>query len=131
YVKMFTGKLSSICGCTIGAGVGASGAITWMLGGDDEKIAGSCNNILANLTGTICDGAKDTCAFKLSTSAEEAVISAYLAMEGVIAEKNVGIVGASIEDTIGNLGYLCEEGLNHADSAIISIINNKGGFIDE
>ncbi|MDD2447900.1 MAG: L-serine ammonia-lyase, iron-sulfur-dependent, subunit alpha [Tissierellia bacterium] len=123
YVKMFTGKLSSICGCAMAAGVGASAAITWMLGGDDEKIAGSCNNMLANLTGMICDGAKDTCAFKLSTSAEEAVLSAYLAMEGVIPEKNVGIVGESIEDTIKNLGYLCEEGLDHADSAIINIIN--------
>ena len=81
YVKMFTGKLSSICGCAMAAGVGASAAITWMLGGDDEKIAGPCNNMLANLTGMICDGAKDTCAFKLSTSAEEAVLSAYLAME--------------------------------------------------
>ncbi|WFA08635.1 L-serine ammonia-lyase, iron-sulfur-dependent, subunit alpha [Tissierella sp. Yu-01] len=123
YVKMFTGKLSSICGCAIAAGVGASAAITWMLGGDDEKIAGSCNNMLANLTGMICDGAKDTCAFKLSTSAEEAVVTAYLANEGVIAEGNVGIVGDSIEDTIRNLGYLCEEGLDHADSAIINIIN--------
>ena len=123
YVKMFTGKLSSICGCAMAAGVGASAAITWMLGGDDEKIAGACNNMLANLTGMICDGAKDTCAFKLSTSAEEAVLSAYLAMEGVIAEENVGIVGDSIEDTIRNLGYLCEEGLDHADSAIVNIIN--------
>ncbi len=126
YVKMFTGKLSSICGCAIAAGVGASAAITWMLGGDDEKIAGSCNNMLANLTGMICDGAKDTCAFKLSTSAEEAVIAAYLAMEGVIAEKNIGVIGDSIEATIRNLGYLCEEGLDRADSAIINIINNKG-----
>ena len=126
YVKMYTGKLSSICGCAIAAGLGASAAITWMLGGDDEKIAGSCNNMLANLTGMICDGAKDTCSFKLSTSAEEAVVTAYLAMEGVIAEENVGIVGNSVEDTIRNLGILCEEGLDHADSAIIKIINKKG-----
>lgn len=125
YVKMFTGKLSSICGCAIAAGVGASAAITWMLGGDDEQIAGSCNNMLANLTGMICDGAKDTCAFKLSTSAEEAVVSAYLAREGIIAEKNVGIIGESIEATIKNLGYLCEEGLDSADSAIINIITDK------
>lgn len=126
YVKMYTGKLSSICGCAIAAGVGASAAITWMLGGDDEKIAGSCSNMLANLMGMICDGAKDTCSFKLSTSAEEAVLTAYLAMEGVMPEKNVGVIGSSIEDTIKNLGYLCEEGLDHADSAIINIINRKG-----
>lgn len=126
YVKMYTGKLSSICGCAIAAGVGASAAITWMLGGDDEKIAGSSSNMLANLMGMICDGAKDTCSFKLSTSAEEAVLNAYLAMEGVMPEKNVGVIGDSIEDTIKNLGYLCEEGLDHADSAIINIINRNG-----
>jgi len=125
YVKLYTGKLSSICGCAIAAGVGASAAITWMLGGNDEKIAGSCTNMLANLTGMICDGAKDTCSFKLSTSAQEAVFSSYLSLEGVIAEKNVGIVGSLIEDTIKNLGYLCETGLDHADSAIINIINKN------
>lgn len=124
YVKMFTGKLSAMCGCAIAAGVGASAAITWILGGDDEKIAGSCNNMLANLTGMLCDGAKDTCSFKLSTSAEEAVITAYLAIEGVIAEQNVGIVGNSVEETIRNLGYLCEEGFDKADSAMINIIND-------
>jgi L-cysteine desulfidase len=97
-----------------------------MLGGDEARIEGSCTNMLANLLGMICDGAKDTCSFKLSTSAEEAVITAYLAMEGVIAEKNVGVIGNSIEDSIKNLGYLCEEGLDHADSAIINIINKKG-----
>lgn len=125
YVKMYTGKLSSICGCAIAASLGASAAITWILGGDDDKIAGSCNNMLANLTGMICDGAKDTCSFKLSTSAEEAVITAYLAKEGVIAENNVGIVGKTIEETIKNLGYLCEEGLDHSDTAIINIINKS------
>lgn len=126
YVKMYTGKLSSICGCAIAAGVGASGAITWMLGGDYSKIEGSCTNMLANLLGMLCDGAKDTCSLKLSTSAEEAVITSYLAIKGVIAEKNVGVIGSSIEDTIKNLGYLCKEGLNHADSAIINIINKRG-----
>ena len=123
YVKIYTGKLSSICGCAIAAGVGAAAAITWMLGGDDEKIGGSCQNILANLMGMICDGAKDTCSFKLSTSAEEAVLDAYLAMEGVIAEKNVGVVGSSIEDTIKNMGFLCKRGLDHTDAAILEIIN--------
>lgn len=75
---MFTGELSSICGCAIAAGVGASAAITWMLGGDDDKIAGSPNNMLANLTGMICDGAKDTCAFKQSTSRRrDSVVSVF------------------------------------------------------
>ena len=124
YVKIYTGKLSAMCGCAIAAGIGASAGITWLLGGDDSQIEGACQNMLANLTGMICDGAKETCSLKLSTSAEEAVISAYLAMENVIVKPNIGIIGYTIEDTIRNLGVLCIEGLPYMDSAIIKILEN-------
>ncbi len=80
--------------------------------------------MLANLTGMICDGAKETCSFKLATSAEVAVISAYLAMENVIAKPNTGIIGNTIEDTIKNLGILSKEGLPYMDSAIIKILED-------
>lgn len=122
YVKTFTGKLSGMCGCAIAAGIGASAGITWMLGGDDDKISGACTNMLANLTGMICDGAKETCALKLSTSACEAVISAYLANEGVTIRNNVGIVGSSIEETIKNVGVLARESFNGVDDLIIDLI---------
>lgn len=122
YVKLHTGKLSAMCGCAIGAGVGASAAISWMLGGSQEQISGASNNMLANLTGMICDGAKDTCAMKLSTSAEEAVIAAYLANENIIVKPNIGIIGNTIEETIKNLEILCKEGLFKTDSTIINII---------
>ncbi|NLZ53365.1 MAG: serine dehydratase subunit alpha family protein, partial [Thermoanaerobacteraceae bacterium] len=84
FVKEYTGKLSALCGCAIAAGIGASAGIAWILGGDDVKIAGSIKNMLANLTGMICDGAKESCALKLSTSAGEAVLAAYLACNDVI-----------------------------------------------
>lgn len=71
-----------------------------MLGGNDEQIAGAIQNMLANTTGVICDGAKESCALKLSTSAEEAVISAYLACSDVIVPKSKGIISSSAEDTI-------------------------------
>ncbi|SHD78426.1 serine dehydratase subunit alpha family protein [Schnuerera ultunensis] len=122
YVKLHTGKLSAMCGCAIGAGVGASGAISWMLGGSQEQISGASNNMLANLTGMICDGAKDTCALKLSASAEEAVIAAYLANENIIVKPNIGIIGNAVEETIKNLEILCKEGLSNADSIIVDII---------
>ncbi len=122
YVKMYTGKLSAMCGCAIAAGIGASAGISWILGGNDEQITGACQNMLSNLTGMICDGAKETCAFKLSTSAGEAVLAAYLANEGIIVRPNVGIIGNSIEDTIKNVGILCRDGLNHADTVIVDII---------
>lgn len=122
YVKIYTGKLSAMCGCAIAAGIGASAGISWILGGDDQQIEGACQNMLSNLTGMICDGAKETCAFKLSTSAGEAVIAAYLAKEGVIVRPNIGIIGNSIENTIENVGILCKEGLAQADTIIVEMI---------
>lgn len=122
YVKIYTGKLSAMCGCAIAAGIGSSSAIAWMLGGNDEEIAGAATNMLSNLTGMICDGAKETCALKLSTSAGEAVLSALLALEGIIVKPNIGIVGNSIECTIKNVGTLCKEGLVQADDVIVGII---------
>lgn len=122
YVKIYTGKLSGMCGCSIAAGIGASAGISWMLGGNDEQISGACSNMLANLTGMICDGAKETCALKLATSASESVISSYLAREGVVIRKNVGIVGNSIEDTIRNVGTLAKESFSSVDNVIIDLI---------
>ncbi|MCF6464606.1 L-cysteine desulfidase family protein [Clostridium sp. Cult2] len=126
YVKLHTGKLSAMCGCAIGAGVGASAAISWMLGGSEEQINGACNNMLANLTGMICDGAKETCSLKLSTSAEEAVLAAYLANENIIVKPNIGIIGGTIEETIKNLEILCKEGFSNTDSIIVNIIKTMG-----
>lgn len=125
YVKEYSGKLSGMCGCAIGAAIGASAAIAFMLGGDEKQIAGACTNVFANLTGMICDGAKESCSMKLSTSAEESIIAAYLSLNGIITDKNVGIVGESIEDTISNIGKLSHEGFSKADDVMLEIINNE------
>ncbi len=122
YIKVFAGKLSGMCGCAIGAGIGAAVGITWMLGGSDEQIQGACNNMFANISGMICDGAKDNCALKLSTSAEEAVLSAFLALKGTMVNPSVGIIGNSIEETIQNIGYLSRKAFTKVDDAIIDII---------
>lgn len=122
YVKFYTGKLSAMCGCAIAAGMGASAGISWLLGGNDVQISGACQNMLSNLTGMICDGAKESCALKLSTSAGEAVIAAYLANEGIIVRSNTGIISSSIEDTIKNVGILCRDGFTEIDSEILDII---------
>lgn len=123
YIKAFAGKLSGMCGCAIGAGIGATVGITWMLGGSDKQIEGACNNMFANISGMICDGAKDNCALKLSTSAEEAVLSAFFALEGTFVNPNVGIIGESIEETIQNIGYLSRKAFTMVDDVIIDIIN--------
>lgn len=123
YVKEYAGKLSGLCGCAIGAAIGSCAAITFMLGGGEEEIAGACTNIFANITGMICDGAKESCSMKLSTSAEESIIAAYLALNGVVSQANVGIVGKNIEETIANIGELSHQGFKTADEVILEIID--------
>jgi L-cysteine desulfidase len=127
FVKSYIGKLSSLCGCAIAAGVGATVGITWMLGGTDEQIAGAADNMLANLTGMICDGAKASCSMKLSTSAGEAVLSAYLACTDVIVPKNTGIISSSVEQTIKSVETLCRDGLKQTEEVLVQILyeNNK------
>lgn len=127
FVKSYIGKLSSLCGCAIAAGVGATVGITWMLGGTDAQIAGAADNMLANLTGMICDGAKASCSMKLSTSAGEAVLSAYLACTDVIVPKNTGIISSSVEQTIKSVETLCRDGLKQTEEVLVQILyeNNK------
>lgn len=121
-VKVYSGKLSGMCGCAIGSGIGAVAGIVWMLGGGVEEITHACNAIFANLAGMICDGAKDTCALKLSTCANEAVITAYLAMSGMNIKESVGVVGNSLNHTIRNIGYLSKEAFSVVDEKVLEII---------
>lgn len=123
FVKAHTGKLSALCGCAIAAGIGAAAGIAWLLDGSDEQIAGAVNNMLANLTGMICDGAKESCAMKLSTSAGEAVLAAYLACSGVIVPDETGIIDGTVEGTIRNVGIFSEKGLIDTDMVLVNIMN--------
>ncbi len=123
FAKIYTGKLSAICGCAIGAGIGASAGITWLLGGGDQEIEGSIQNMLANITGMICDGAKESCSLKLSTSSSEAVIASYMACNNVIVPSKIGILGNNIEESIKNIELLCKKGLSKADETMVKIIN--------
>lgn len=122
YVKVYSGKLSGMCGCAIGAGVGVCAGMTYMLSGTNEQIKGACNNLLANLTGIICDGAKDNCSLKLSVCASEAVVSSYLALNGVIVRNKVGIISDGVENTIKNVGILCNQGFKYSDDILLELI---------
>lgn len=122
YIKTYTGALSPICGCAIAAGVGAAAGMAWMQKMSREVIKGAMTNMIGNLAGMLCDGGKPGCAYKLATAATEAYLSVHLAeSERVIACQD-GIVGETIEDTIRNLGILCNDGLAHMDDTIIDIM---------
>lgn len=125
YVKAFTGRLTAVCGCSIAAGAGATAGITYLMGGNLRHIAGSIKNIIGDLAGVICDGAKAGCAMKLSTAAGTAVQAALFSLRGITIQSTDGIVGASGEQTMQNIGELSTQGMIAADHTILSIMVNK------
>lgn len=127
YVKVFTGSLAPICGCAIGAGVGASAAIVYQLKGADVKaMALAINNLVSDLGGMLCDGAKSGCALKVVSAADSAIRSAYMAMYGYGITEAEGFVGATAEATIQNLAQISNIGMGKVDSAILDIMHKKG-----
>ncbi|MTI56497.1 serine dehydratase subunit alpha family protein [Geosporobacter ferrireducens] len=124
YIKHYTGRLSALCGCGVAAATGASVAIAWLMGADEEKINGTIKNMVANIAGMVCDGAKVGCALKLATAAATAIQSALLAMQCVIVPAKNGIVGLTAEESIKNLGQLGIEGMTVTDDVILGIMQN-------
>ena len=126
YIKRFTGNLSALCGCAVAAATGACAGIVWMMGGSHAQIAAAVKNMIANLTGMICDGGKVGCALKLSAAAGVAVETALLSMKNVLVPETNGIIFASVDDTIRNLGRVSNPGMLETDKVIIEIMREKG-----
>ena len=122
YIKHYIGRLSALCGCGVAAATGASVAIAWLMGANEEQIDGAIKNMIANLSGMICDGAKVGCALKLATSASAAIQSALLALNDQVVPTKNGIIANTAEDTIKNLGMLSEEGMHFTDQVILKMM---------
>lgn len=125
YIKIHTGNLSALCGCAVAAATGASAGITWLMGGDASVAESAMKNVIANLTGMICDGGKVGCALKLSTAAAVAVESSLLAQQQIVVPITNGIIAYSIEDTIRNLGKVSNPGMLQTDKVIMEVILAK------
>ncbi|EGB13238.1 hypothetical protein DND132_0020 [Pseudodesulfovibrio mercurii] len=125
FVKAHTGRLSAICGCSVAAGAGATAGITFLLGGDAHHIAGAIKNLMEDLAGIICDGAKTGCALKLATAAGTAVQAALFSLQGVNVHHTDGIIGLSSEDTMRNVGTLAVDGMIQTDQTILQIMLDK------
>lgn len=124
YIKSKFGRLSALCGATIAA-TGASCGIVYLLDGNLNSIKAAIQNMLGNVTGIMCDGAKAGCALKVSTCTNAAIHSAFLAMKGISIEATDGIIETDAEDTINNLCRLGNQGTIEADKIILEIMLNK------
>lgn len=125
YVKAHTGRLSAVCGCSVAAGAGAAGGITYLMSGTLQHIAGAITNLIADLAGIICDGAKAGCALKLATAAGTAVQSSLFALHGINIKESDGIVGRTAEQTMKNMGELSVKGMIETDRTILQIMIKK------
>lgn len=123
YIKRRIGRLSSMCGCSIAAATGAGAALSWLMDGSIACINSTIQNMIANVSGMICDGAKEGCALKLSTSAAVAVKSALLGGGHCTVPAHNGIIGNTVEETIENLGRLSNEGMKITDQVILKIMS--------
>ena len=123
YVKNFTGRLSAVCGCGVAASTGATAGISWLMSGDIRQIEGAIENMVANLSGMICDGAKAGCALKLASAASTAVQSAIIAKQECYVPPMNGIVGSKVEQSIQNLGKISDKGMSVTDKVIINVMD--------
>ena len=124
YIKQNLGRLSALCGCVI-ASTGSSCGITYLMGGGYPEITYAVKNMIANLTGMICDGAKPSCSLKVTSGVSTAVFSAMMAMEGKYVTSVEGIIDEDVDQSIRNLTKIGSEGMNETDRLILQIMTCK------
>ena len=124
YIKQHLGTLSALCGCVV-ASTGSSCGITYLMGGTYEQVTYAVKNMIANLTGMVCDGAKPSCALKLTTGVSTAVLSAMLAMQGNCVSSLEGIIDDDVDKSIRNLVTIGAEAMNETDRRVLDIMTHK------
>ena len=124
YIKQSLGRLSALCGCVVAAS-GSSCGITYLMGGGYDEVACAVKNMIANLTGMICDGAKPSCALKLASGVSTALLSAMMAMEHRCTTSTEGIVDDDVDKTIRNLTDIGRDAMDETDRMILDIMTGK------
>ena len=124
YIKQSLGKLSALCGCVV-ASIGSSCGITYLMGGDYNRICHAVKNMIANLTGMICDGAKPSCALKIASGVSTALLSAVLAIEGRHVTSAEGIIDDDVDRSIRNLTVIGADAMCATDQMVLDIMTGK------
>ncbi|MGM9868792.1 MAG: serine dehydratase subunit alpha family protein [Sodaliphilus sp.] len=124
YIKQSLGKLSGLCGCVV-ASTGSACAITYLMGGGYKQVAYSVKNMIANLAGMVCDGAKPACALKVTSGVSTAVLSALLAIQNRHATSAEGLIEEDVDKCIHNLTRIGANGMNETDRMVLDIMTHK------
>ncbi|MFA6718566.1 MAG: L-serine ammonia-lyase, iron-sulfur-dependent, subunit alpha [Prevotella sp.] len=124
YIKQSLGKLSALCGCVV-AGIGSSCGIVYLMGGDYQRVCYAVQNMIANLTGMICDGAKPSCSIKICSGVSSALLSALLSMEGEHVTAAEGIIDEDVDRSIRNLTSIGKEAMCPTDDMVLDIMTHK------
>jgi len=124
HIKASLGRLSALCGATA-ASAGSCCGITYLMGGNEDQIKFALQNILGNVTGMICDGAKAGCALKVAACTTAAIQSVICVMEGQHIQSTDGIIEEDPEETIQNFCKIGQAGMAEADKIILEIMMNK------
>ncbi|HOG42125.1 MAG TPA: L-serine ammonia-lyase, iron-sulfur-dependent, subunit alpha, partial [Bacteroidales bacterium] len=121
HIKGHLGRLSALCGCVV-ASTGSACGIVYLRKGGYEQMCAAIKNMIGNITGMVCDGAKVGCALKVASGVASAVQSAVLALDGICISSNDGIIEEDIEKTIANLGRIGSIGMQITDEMILEIM---------
>ncbi len=124
YIKQSLGTLSALCGCVV-ASTGASCGIVYLMGGDYDRVCAAIQNMVANLTGMICDGAKPSCSIKICSGVSSALLSALLSMQHHQVTAAEGIVDNDVDKSIHNLTSIGKEAMNPTDDMVLDIMTHK------
>lgn len=124
YIKQSLGRLSALCGCVV-ASTAASSGLVYLMGGGYEQVCSAIKNMIANLTGMICDGAKPSCSMKISSGVSTAFVSALMAINGRCVSQAEGIVSDDVDESIRNLTSIGREAMNETDRLVLHIMTHK------
>jgi L-cysteine desulfidase len=124
YVKQGIGRLSALCGI-VNASIGVASAITFLQGGGYEQVCYAVKNLINTIAGMVCDGAKPSCALKMSTGLYSAFVSAELACHDKVVDATDGLSERDVDCSISNLGRLGHDGMNETDDVVLDIMTHK------
>lgn len=124
YIKSKIGRLSALCGI-VNAAMGAASGITYLAGGSFEQVCYAINNMTNTITGMLCDGAKPSCALKISTGLHSAFDSVMLAMNNIVVDATDGIAATDIDKTIESIGKIGRYGMDTTDNIVLEIMTAK------